>query len=233
MVLCPLIASAQNGNEIIDEFGIVQDPDGWSNVRIEPDGEIVARVDHGELVYLVGSNVKGWEAVVLQPNAKDEREYGFIHASRLRRMSALTKIPGKPKGENELVFTSESVKISIASAPFDSTDAVITKARTEFGGEYISKINGKEVWGTDGGLPRTKYGKFVVEIDDKDASPAAAEIEDLFEPNLNPEWSKAYRDEETGDVFFTALNSDGAGGYVVALKFSKGKLAGRKLLRPF
>lgn len=62
-------------------FPTVQDPDGWSNVRASPGGEVIERVNAGRRVLLVGRD-GDWEQIIT-PNGR----FGYIHRSRLRGMS--------------------------------------------------------------------------------------------------------------------------------------------------
>ena len=62
-------------------FQVVRDPDGWSNVRSSPGGEVIERVNAGTRVLLVGRN-GDWEQIIT-PNGR----FGYIHNSRLGGIS--------------------------------------------------------------------------------------------------------------------------------------------------
>ena len=58
-------------------FQTVRDPDGWSNVRSSPGGEVIEQVNTGRRVLLVGRD-GDWEQIIT-PNGR----FGYIHQSRL------------------------------------------------------------------------------------------------------------------------------------------------------
>jgi hypothetical protein len=75
---------------------------------------------------------------------------------------------------------------------------------------YLEKINGKEIWGTDGNVPKKQYGQFTLILGkDKIHLP----IDNLFEPNLDS--TKLNIDKNSRTIYISASNSDGAGGYEV------------------
>ncbi len=62
-----------------NETWTVRDPDGWSNVRSSPGGEVIERVNTGTRVLRVGRD-GDWEQIIT-PNGR----FGYIHQSRLTR----------------------------------------------------------------------------------------------------------------------------------------------------
>ena len=66
-------------NRYCNEFWTVRDPDGWSNVRSSPGGEVIEQVNTGRRVLRVGRD-GDWEQIIT-PNGR----FGYIHQSRLTR----------------------------------------------------------------------------------------------------------------------------------------------------
>lgn len=58
-------------------YSLVRDPDGWSNVRATPGGAVVGRADSGEQVLRIG-RAGEWIEVVTSSGL-----FGYIHTSRL------------------------------------------------------------------------------------------------------------------------------------------------------
>ncbi|MDF1816448.1 MAG: hypothetical protein P1V20_29880 [Verrucomicrobiales bacterium] len=220
-----------------DGFALVQDSDGWSNVRGEPstNSNILGRIDHGELIWCFLPNDPKWVPVFYIRETPDKKVglYGFIHSSRLKPLSSFKEIPGKLEPDTKVTFQSDRVKVEIEEEKFDPVGISITKVKTESGFVLVKDINNKTVWGTDGTMPTAQYRKFSVVIDGKDVSPPAEAVEDLFEPGVK--WLRTRVFHETGKntLYITTLNGDGAGGYVAAFVFEKGKYTKRIVHAPY
>ena len=73
--------SSQPANQAL--YMAIQDPDGWSNVRKEPKGEILRRANNGETAELIGKSEDGkW--IELRFSDGIQR---FVHSSRLLEVS--------------------------------------------------------------------------------------------------------------------------------------------------
>jgi SH3-like domain-containing protein len=68
-------------NRYCNVFWTVQDPDGWSNLRASPGGDIIGRVRSGGRVLRIGGG-EDWAHVITS-----EGTFGYIHNSRLQGMS--------------------------------------------------------------------------------------------------------------------------------------------------
>ena len=55
----------------------INDPDGWTNMRVSPGGEIIRTIDTLERFEVIGEE-RNWKMVKL-----DNNEEGFIHNSRI------------------------------------------------------------------------------------------------------------------------------------------------------
>ena len=83
---------------------------------------------------------------------------------------------------------------------------------TNSGTKYLAKINGKQIWGTDGNVPRTQYKSIEVVSGQRMITIPSAEIADLYEPTLYN--TKVFCDRANNTIYISVLNGDGAGGYV-------------------
>lgn len=92
----------------------------------------------------------------------------------------------------------------------------------------MEKINGDEIWGTDGDVPRMQYGKAILHIG---SNKVDLPIDNLFEPNLD--FTSVYIDKKNNIIYVSALNSDGAGGYAVLWIIENGKFKQRITTIPF
>ena len=75
---------------------------------------------------------------------------------------------------------------------------------------WLEKINGKEIWGTDGNIPKNQYGQITLTFGKEIIH---LPIDNLFEPNLDN--IKVNIDSKNKTIYISTMNSDGAGGYVV------------------
>ena len=123
------------------------------------------------------------------------------------------------------------MRVAMATEKFDRNNVSVTIVHHPNGSEQVIEINRRPIWGTDGGLPRTRYASITIEQGKKKLTLPDEAIGDLFQPNLDS--TKVFHDPKTKTTFITALNSDGAGGYAVAFKIVDGKYVARHVLGPF
>ena len=115
------------------------------------------------------------------------------------------------------ILLMNEMKIEIKTADFDSESALLEFDSTN---SWLMKINGKEIWGTDGNIPNKRISsiKLIAGSGSEFDFPKES-IEDLFEPSLycneTPEVycmvNAYYRNEN--EIILVMLNGDGAGGY--------------------
>ena len=221
-LLFPAAAHSEAG------FAVVHDGDGHSNIRKSPDiqSEIIGRVTAGCIVY-VHDNRGNWLSVSYGEG--DKAGYGFLHRSRVERVDDLKAIPLKSEAEHRIVFESATIRIEIESEKFDAKKLPVTLIRFPGGGECVTEINYEPIWGTDGTLPGTRYKGISVTQNKKKLEIPAEATAGLFEPRLSHPSTSAFSDEETGTIFITAFNSDGAGAYGCALRIVGGKFQDRAI----
>ena len=222
--------------EELDEFCVVQDPDGYSNVREKADlsSPVIARVDHGQLVWILAGGMTKWPQVIFRDKEGEERT-GFIHASRLKAITDFETIPGEVSEENGTeTFEKGDLKIEIVVERFRQDGRILTYQEFEEGGErYLIEIDDLPFWGTDGGLPSEQYRKITVQRGAKTAAVPAESLKDLFNPGLYPGNTTVALNPDDNAIYITSFNSDGAGGYVVGFVFQDGKFKNRTVLAPF
>lgn len=207
------ICFAQNNNY---GFYIVNDPDGWVNVR--DNGNIIDQLNNNKLVFVFVDELDGddtWISVEYEKNNTDRN--GFIHKSRLKRVIDLEKIPIEQESEDLYVFGDDSFKIKIETEPFD-----LTGRKLEYSKDYpaLEKIDGKYIWGADGSIPQTQYKNIEITQNGKQYELPRNAFADLFEPSLDSVY--IFYDKQTNTLYITTMNGDGAGGYVVAWSIQNG-----------
>tara|TARA_R110002050_G_scaffold158381_1_gene287659 strand:- start:146 stop:820 length:675 start_codon:yes stop_codon:yes gene_type:complete len=193
------------------QLATIQDPDGWTNVRKSPDGksEIIQRVYENEVFwydYEETDQEQEWISIYIPKNdyslGKSEPNYivGFIHKSRLLPLEKLQVYSG-----NNFTFEYEL-------SAFDSTNRIIDKQD----GKWITAIDGRPIWGTDGNFPKTQVDNIKVIIDGQEI-----EIHEVFYSDIY-ECDNGISIYKNGDTYFAhQWNSDGAGAYEIVWVLDK------------
>ena len=202
-LLCSLLANGQ--------VAIIKDKDGFTNVRKKPNGksEIIHKIYENEVFWFdheKGVDTLEWVPVYIPKNdfslGSSEPEYivGFIHISRLQPLQELTPYEG-PDFSFEYVVQ-----------PFDSTNRIIDRKE----GRWVTAIDGRPVWGTDGGLPSTQVNEIKVTIEGQEINLNRAFYSDIYE------CTNSFKIYKNGDAYIIyQWNSDGAGYYEIAWVFTK------------
>jgi len=209
------------------QLAVVVDEDGYVNVR-DKDKRIVDTLSSGEIVYRFG-DIDGYVDV---DYIKDGEYYWrYIHKSRLFDLSGFDSIPYIKTVDNnreqKVVLGNDFIEITLVQKDFIPAKNKVTKDKEG----WVRKINGKEFWGTDGGLPAKEYKSVTVNIGQKDIDIPSEAYNDLYNPNL--EYSEANYDIKNDILYVHSNNSDGAGGYTVVWVIEKGEYKKRYLYYGF
>ncbi len=190
------------------EFGIIQDKDGYTNIRYSPDSKakILGTVKNDELIFIFDAkDSKGWYDMV-SSNLK-----GFIHKSRVKLLTEFLEIEPSNQSENNIRFKHNDFSIDIFSEKFLVKN---NKLQRSSDGVAVTKINGKDFYGTDGEIPKTSFKSIVFKGNKKTITVDKEQLSDIFEPDFNR--TQVYFDKSTQIFYLTMHNSDGAGSYDVA-----------------
>lgn len=199
------------------QVATIQDLDGWTNVRKAPDGqsEIIHRVYENEAFwydYETTDKEQDWISIYIPKNdfclGKSEPNFivGFIHKSRLLPLEKLEKYIGS------------DFSFQYTLSDFDSTNRIVDKQE----GKWITAIDGRPVWGTDGNFPRTKVDDIEVKIDGQEIQIHKIFYSDIYECDNDLSILK------NGDTYFVhQWNSDGAGAYEIVWVLDKNGLKQR------
>ena len=216
------MAGTSIGDEVMEALRVVEDPDGFTNIRSGPSvkSAVSGKAVSGSIVSITG--LEGDWAKLASPTGKEKPAY--IHSSRLRKLDSWKEVAGKQgKDESKASVKDGTVEVSVMSSPFVAADHRITKSK-----EGATVVDGIQILGVDGGLPQHSL-TLTVTMDGKPVSIPVDATRDLFEPNhdslilLTP--------PKTGGPFIVLMqNSDGAGSYTVAWAFAGGKYLDREIL---
>lgn len=232
VIFCLMAGACAAADSIVDEefldfVRVVEDPDGYTNLRSSPsaDGKIIDKVPSGGVV-AIERDIKGgkWAEVVREEYKKPK---AYIHVSRLRRLDKWkTLAVGDWTREKEASAKLDGVVVRVASPPFKERDYKITKDTN--GG---IRVNGMAPWGQDGGMPRTSL-ELNVSLNGRALKLPAGATRNLYDPNVG---SLVLLTPSTADkhVLVAMMNGDGAGGYTVVWAFLNGAYVGRTVFVMF
>lgn len=210
------------------QFAIVQDKDGYCNVRssYEIGNNITDKLKNGHLVYRFEVN-GNWAHINYNKGKKELT--GNMYADRLKLISDYTEIPITSETEDIVTLKKDAIEIAVTQQKFDKTKYKLTYYKDSK--EYIEFINGKQYWGTDGPIPRTAYKSIIVYMKGKKIVLPSAATANLFEPSLYN--TQAYYDKTNDILYIQSMNSDGAGAYEVIWKIEKGVYKDRFIMYGF
>ncbi|WP_210462323.1 hypothetical protein [Rufibacter roseolus] len=191
------------------QVAIINDKDGFTNVREQPNGqsEIIYRISNNEVFWYGEEEDKGeWVTVYIPKNkfsfSSTQLDYlqGFIHKSRLLHLEKVQSYKGTD-------FSFEYV-----IEPFALKNRIVDKQE----GKWVTAIDGRPVWGTDGNFPRTQVKDIKVKIAGRPIVLSKAFFEDIYE------CTNTFKIYQNGDTYFVyQWNSDGAGSYQIVWVFTK------------
>ena len=211
------------------QFAIVDDKDGFVNIRTSAENKnnVIDTLHNGHLVWCFEPE-GNWVSV--DYSKKGSIQTGYVYRDRVKYLKAFESLPINRLDKERVTHQKDSVKITITAADFIPRNNRLHYS-SDNNGKFLSKINGKAIWGTDGNIPKRQYGAIEVQMGSKHIKIPFTALENLFEPNLN--YSECFYDSQKDIVYISALNSDGAGGYVVVWTIEKGKYTRRFVAHGF
>lgn len=201
------------------DFAIISDKDGFANIRENANSKskIIDKLKNGHLICVLGAN-GNWLDIDYSTENENQRN-GSIYKNRIKYLSEFKKIPKTQKSENKLLLSNQKISVIITLQKFDKK-----KHKFEYVKEYpdqILKIDNKKYYGKDGGFPETEYQNISVNFGKVNINLPKSAFQNLYEPNLFS--TEANYDEKNNILYISAMNSDGAGSYLIVWKIENGK----------
>lgn len=217
------------------QLGIIKDPDGFCNVRAEPNtqSKIEDTLTNGRFIYhLQDDETKNKNWLLVDYHKGKDHLSGYVHRSRvvfIKDLALFQKVLGI---DSAFKAKLNAMWVTIKSGTFVKAGRKILD-KTPLG-EYrnIIAIDGKVPWGTDGRMPRSEYKMIAFGDGIQRLEFPASSFNDLFEVNGVDNTIVGY-DITTGKVYIEAGNSDGAGSYIVVWVINNGKIEWREEFIPF
>jgi len=203
------------------QFALVADKDGYSNVRKEGQSgaPVIDTLHNGHLVFCWETK-EGWTNIYYAKKTSEERP-GYIHRDRFKLITDYVSIPAR--GKDYSVFSKDSIIVTQSIRPFDKAQYRVSYVKGEPG--VVASINGRQVYGTDGELPKRAYRSIRIRLGNRELALPKNAFDDLFEPTP---WNTTVNyDRERDILYIQSMNSDGAGAYSVIWTIGKGEYIGR------
>ena len=212
------------------QFGIIADEDGFVNVRNSPNisNNIIDILTNGQIVFCMEAEGE-WRPT--DYNLSRQNKSGYIYNSKVKFIDDFEKIPYFKLTDSTISFKKDTLSIIITKTVFNPKNNKLQYHKADASKNvmsYLEKINGKEIWGTDGNIPRNQYAQITLTLGNDEI---LLPIDNLFEPNL--EFTKVNIDTKNRAIYISALNSDGAGGYAVLWIIENWKFKQRITTIPF
>ncbi len=202
-----LLFVAFTSNFVFGQIALIQDKDGYTNVRQEPNSSssIIHKIYENE-VFWYEDEVQDWISVNIPKNryslgcSDSDIVFGWIHKSRLLPLEELEK-PAK-----------EDLQFKYILSEFDPKDRIIDYHDNK----WVTWIDGRPVWGTDQNLPRIEVTGINAKVENIQIEISPIMYSDIYE------CSNTFQTYKNGDTYFLFQScSDGAGYYEIVWVLTK------------
>jgi len=215
---------------IFGQFGFIEDKDGYVNIRnsASVSKNVIDTLTSGQTIFCFEPE-GDWFPV--DYDLSRQNKSGYVHKSRIRFIKHFDSFQYSEVTDSSIIFKIDTFTLRITKVAFNPeiNNLQYHKAKPSTNvSKYLAKINGKEIWGTDGGIPKKQYGKIILQLGRNEIN---LPIDNLFEPNLD--LTSVYIDGKNNVIYVSALNSDGAGSYAVLWIIENGKFKERITTIPF
>ena len=216
------------------QLGIIQDPDGFVNVRDQANtqSQIQDTLKNGHVIYHLQDNETKNNWLLVDYHKGKDHLQGYIHKSRILYIRDMT--PFKTITANDTLFKGDlnDLQITVKSGTFVKAGRKILDQTPLEEHRNIVAIDGKEPWGNDGRMPRSEYKSIQFKSGAQTLNFPKSSFNDLFEVNSLKHITVAF-DKTTGKVYIEAMNSDAAGSYEVVWIINNNKIEWREAFIPF
>lgn len=228
-----LLIGLCNTQSLFCQYGIVDDKDGFVNVRRGPsiNDKIIDTFHNGKILYFLDLEDQKSEWLDCAYSRDKSESGGYIHKSKIKFINSFKKI--KPiLTKTEISFSNENTKILVRVEAFIAKNHKLKWYKNDpedkNSNSWLALINGLEIHGADGTIPREKYGKSTIKYKGESA---ILPTETFYNPNK--EYHELFWDDKIDTYYLTTSNGDGAGAYVAIWVISMGKVIKRICDIPF
>jgi len=215
-VVLSIILLAIGFTSIAQSFAIIDDKDGYVNVRKEPNGKspVVGKLLKDDIFNCIDNGKYGWVHISNQATGVE----GFVYKNRIFLLSGFRKWSKNMKNRISVSATSKPFKIEGHKLNYDKS--------CKNCGAVLTTIDGKYIWGTDGRIPDKVIASLIVIQNSLPVLIPKSAFNDLYEPNFSTLQVFIGKDNT---LYVQLNNSDGAGSYSVIWVIKNNKYLKRYL----
>lgn len=198
-------------------FGVIQDVDGYTNVR-DTSGAVIGKLldNHVFVDWDAQKSHKEWHNVeygaetgITKTCPNRNTHTGEIYKSRIRYLADLSQLKKQPQSTDKcLVYANDTLTVKINFQDFNSQKHAIVY---DLEAGFVRSIDGcSDLIGIDGNIPHKEYASIIIKHPTGILEFPTAYITHLYEPNQN---NVVVALGKGNSLFISIQNSDGAGGY--------------------
>ena len=163
---------------IYADFGLIQDKDGYVNVRELADlsSKVISKQKNGEIVSCVDDILNNFCFINSSSGVN-----GYIYNNRINRFDSYNKIKLKKYDVKTVLYRNSLYTVEISSKDADLNSKNYSKSLK--GSELYSLYKGKAFYGTDGDLPTANFlqlNRIVVKIQEQKIIINSDQLENYF-----------------------------------------------------
>jgi len=192
-------------------YAVIKDTDGYVNVRNKPNNKasIIGKIHNYSIFNCEHNSSDWWKIIQTYENDRSTWLEGYINKSRVELLTRWKTIKSRNVYNDSCSFKTDSLIVIIKNATFKPQKHRLSFHPTQ---HYLSKIDGKRFWGTDGEVPRKKIISVKIAKNGVPIIIPSGAFNDLYEPTLKT-LSVCKGFDNT--FYILMVNSDGAGSYTI------------------
>lgn len=197
------------------QFGVVQDKDGFVNVREleNANSQILTKIKTGTILPIDPESINpNWVLVEYKP------EYnGYIYHDRIKNVEDFETISPISLSTNTIVFSTSDYKIQIEIQKFNPKNHRIKKEN-----DFVYEIDDKQAFGIDGMMPTTEIKSFKILYKNQPIEIPKSYYTTLYNMQLDS-FRFAYN-QNLDQYYLYGTFSDGAASFDAIWVVEKGKI---------
>lgn len=241
------VSSLISFRAVCQEFGIIDDKDGYVNIRQGPtlDSKIIGRIFESDIFFFSKTGNGDWFTVEyggqvpkliseMEEHAKNYYQNdlkwksnsveiaGYVHKTRIVALSSLVKLNGQAKNlsRETFVFKNDTLSFQLELRRFNRAIHRIEKGKNGL------EIDGHRLYGLQSEYPNQEIKSADLVIRSKEIPIPISDLQDLYEFNLS---SLKLSVDKKGVLYIYGFGSDGFSGYSVFWIVKSGKYLKREI----
>lgn len=196
------------------QFGIVQDKDGFVNVRdeVNTSSKILAKINSNTILTYEDVEAKNWLMVEYKPENS-----GYISKDRIKDLIEFEKINPTKKSSTSIQYSFQDYRIAIETQKFNPKNHAITKDENT-----IIAIDNHDILGSDGVLPMTEFKTFKIYYKEKEINVPKEYYAFLYNADLMD--LKLTYNKSLNQYYLFGTFSEGAGVFDALWVLENGKI---------